>query len=201
MCSQQAGVAFPEPFIVCHENNHPLDYLEKFEAEGEPVESKCNLCLNVISDEYPRLTCKRHDFDVCMDCVNKRLKEMVPHPGFKCKCGEEKRLRIQKRSQAVEESGDEYSCMVCGSKEFNFAYLCEDCLCCYCLNCSGNIHRKILNCHLKTCDSGHRLMWRNCSLRESKTFICEGCKTKKDTGVFLCVDCNYNLCITCFKSE
>ena len=197
MCAMQAGIPSPQDFILCETNSHPLDYLEK--APDEDHGHQCNLCQAEIASHYGRLRCDFHDYDVCIDCADKKLLELVPHPGFKCKCSEEKRLRIQNRKKLSEDTGDEYSCQVCSNTEFEYAYICEDCLLCYCLNCSSLIHRKILNSHTKTCSNGHRLMWRHCSLRESKTFICEGCKTKRSCGVFLCADCNYHECISCFK--
>lgn len=200
-CAQLSNIIPPQDFIMCKTVNHTLDYALKIEPNDDekPVAHLCDLCENTISDSEPRLYCNSHSFDVCIECVNSKLDDMLPHPGFKCK--EEKNLKVQSREKVKEETGDDIKCQVCENAEFELGYICGDCVTCYCLNCSGKIHRGILNCHKQTCTDGHRLSWVPCSKKETKVFNCNICKQRFSCGAFSCSDCNYYVCVNDFKLE
>ena len=201
-CAQQADIVFPQEYIKCGQVNHPLDYVtsvEPSEIDDKPVTHLCDLCENVINDSEPRLLCNSHKFDVCIECANKRLYDMIPHPAFKCKEG--KNLRVQSRVAVKEETEDDIKCQGCGDEEFNYGYICEVCLTAYCFKCSAKIYSGILNSHKQTCPDGHRLFWNFCSKRESLNYNCDICKLKFAHGTYTCSDCNYYICISDFKLE
>lgn len=189
-CGEKFNIKPCERFLeFCF--NHRLNYVTLVLDESlyESFGILCKSCQKWIDPDSPFFQCEVHDIDVCLKCADDELKELVPHPGFRCKDG--KTMKIIGKDWVLQEFSDNVACDLCKSDSFDYSFMCTDCFLCYCFTCSKDLHTKILNCHTKSCKIGHPLQYKS---PEEGDFICNTCRDYFQTGFFTCECPNYKLC-------
>lgn len=182
----------PIDYLMCSENHH-LKYYKDIQSHiSSEVQLVCDKCKTEIT-EGECFNCNDHSFDMCIKCAKKRMFRTIPHPGYQCNEG--KKLKIEDIESIKEETGKDIKCDICLRDNMKWAYLCGDCLQCYCLTCSRSLSKKIEECHKEKCKQGHQLTWTLSSEEEINKLKCSTCSKSFSTGSFSCEDCNFNLCI------
>lgn len=183
----------PNDTLICTELHH-LTYFRDIKSHiSDEIALVCDKCKSEFT-EGECFCCQEHGYDLCIKCAKKKICSTTPHPGYLCR--EDKKMKIEEVAKKKEESGeDDIACEICKNGDMKYAYLCGDCMQCYCLKCSRELSKKIAKCHKLHCKNGHQLKWASSSAVEIKKFKCDTCAKSYSTGLFTCGECNFNICI------